>query len=226
MWWDWLSQNVQWFHSHAVGHRRKCDKSAIQKICNVTHSLLVIGNIWWDYLSPNVQCYSLPVGHSKRCIEIAIHNVQVTHKLLVMAKMWWDCLSQNVQGTHKLLVIGKVWWDCLSQNVQYHSQANGHRKRCDDNAFHIGMCTGCRTCEGSRVRVTVGTGSGHRSVTRVPVVNPLPKASARHCRTALMTLLLLCKICKNAYVPTAPGSTRTRLLVMLPSTTRCRPELV
>ena len=68
-----------------------------------------------------------------------------------------------------------------------------------------------------------GTGSGHKSVTRVPVVNPLPETSARHYRSALTVKQALCK---NAYVPTAPGSAMTRLLdlVMLPST-RYRPEL-
>ena len=31
------------YHSQAVGHRKRCDETALHKMCNVTHLLLVMG---------------------------------------------------------------------------------------------------------------------------------------------------------------------------------------
>ena len=44
MWWDCPSQNVQ-CHSLSVSHRKWCAQSAFHKMCNITDSLLVIGNV-------------------------------------------------------------------------------------------------------------------------------------------------------------------------------------
>ena len=120
-----LSQNVQ-CRSLPVGHRKTNDETAFDKMCNVTHLLLVIGKdvAWMRLLSTdvthfllvigkdvrrlpftrcvslltsfrrcnakaftNVQCHSLPVGHRKRCDEIAFHKMcNVAHLLLAIGK--------------------------------------------------------------------------------------------------------------------------------------------
>ena len=107
MWWDCHSQNVQ-CHSHSVGHWKRCDVTAIDKMCNVAHKLLVIGKdvmllplpksamsltscwlekMWWDYLSQNVQYHSHPVGHRRRHDETAFHQMgNISHLLLVRGK--------------------------------------------------------------------------------------------------------------------------------------------
>ena len=121
--------------------------TAFHKMCNVTHSLLVIGKDVikkrLPFTSHNVQCHSQTVGHRK---------------------MWSDCHSQNMQchrladghrnrrfdetGFHKKCVMsltncwsyGRMWWNChLSQNVQCHSLPVDYRERCDETAFHK-MC--------------------------------------------------------------------------------------
>ena len=165
MWWNCFSQHVQ-SHSHSVGHRNRCHNTAFHNMCNLTHILFVIENdvirlpftkcaisltscwswekVWWDCLSQNVQSHSLSVGHRKRCDETTFQrmcNVIFTHKLLAITGKYvmrlpyikcamplTSCWSQE-----------KMWWDCLSQNVQYHSLAVGHRKSCDETAFH-NMC--------------------------------------------------------------------------------------
>jgi hypothetical protein len=73
---DRTAQNVQCY-SHTVGHRWRCDETALHKMCDVTHSLLVIWKNVMKLTSWNVQGYSLTVVHRKKCE--------------------WDHLSQNVQ---------------------------------------------------------------------------------------------------------------------------------
>ena len=127
--------------------------------------------MWWDCLSWNVKCYSLPIGHRKRCDETACHchslpvghsrksdktvfhkMCNVTYCLLVIGKDIWDCLSQNVQ-CHSLPVgHRKRCDDCLSQNVQHHSLAVGsHRKRCGETVivFH-------KTCNVTHLLLVIG----------------------------------------------------------------------
>ena len=122
MWWESLLQNIQ-CHSLAVGHRKRCDETTFQRMCNVifTHKLLAITGryvmrlpyiecampltscwpqekMWWDCLSHSVQLECCSLASWSRSQE----------------NMWWDCLSQMCNVTHNLLVIGKKWWDCLS----------------------------------------------------------------------------------------------------------------
>ena len=109
MWWDCLSQNVKCHSLPQVGPRKRCDETALHKMCLVTHSLLVIAKdamrpwlpfkkcamslttcwswekMWWDCLLQNVQCHPPPVDHEKRCDETAFHKMyNVTHILLVI----------------------------------------------------------------------------------------------------------------------------------------------
>ena len=119
MWWDCCSQNV-WCHLLSVNHEKRCNGTPFHKMCNITHSLLVIRKDGWGCLSlENVQCHSQAVGH-KRC------NI-------------CNCLAQNVQ-CHLLAVGHEKRYDVT---VQFHSQAVGHKKRCDENheiSFH-NMCS-------------------------------------------------------------------------------------
>src|SRR6266550_2428415 len=63
------------------------DETGFHKMCNITHSLLVMGKDVMTLPSQNVQCHSLPVGHWNRCDEIVLHNMcNVTHLLLVLGK--------------------------------------------------------------------------------------------------------------------------------------------
>jgi hypothetical protein len=124
MWWDCFSPNVQYYshkllvigkdgvsqnlycHSLPVGQRKKnMMKLPFDKICNVTHTLLVIGKvvmrlpsikipithkllvIWKYVMRLNLQCHSHAVGHRKKCGENAFHQMyNATHKLLVIGK--------------------------------------------------------------------------------------------------------------------------------------------
>ena len=137
MWWDCHSQNVQ-CHSQAVGHRKRCDETAFNNMCNITYFLLVIGK---DRLSQGVQCHSLPIGHRKRCEETAFHKMcNVTHFLLVIGKDLMRLPFTKCAICHSPTVgHRKRCGDCLSQNMQCHSQTVGHSKRCDETAFHK-MC--------------------------------------------------------------------------------------
>ena len=128
-------------------------EAASHKMCNVTHSLLSIGQDamrlpfakcgmsltnWKDVMQFHftkcamslTDCWSYQTAFHKMCNH-------VTHSLLVIRKdvmrlpftkcamsltnCWWE---------------DKMWWDCLSQNVQCHSLPVGHRRRCDETAFH------------------------------------------------------------------------------------------
>src|SRR6266576_2994373 len=75
-------------HSQAVGQGKRGDDSAFDKICNVTHSLLVIQKDVMRLPFTNVQSHSQTVGHKKRCDEVTvIHKMyNVTHSLLVIGK--------------------------------------------------------------------------------------------------------------------------------------------
>ena len=73
-------------HSHAVGHRKRCDEIALHQMCNVTHRLLVMGGDVMR-LPFTVQGHSLAVGHRKGCGETVFHKMcNVTHFLLVIGK--------------------------------------------------------------------------------------------------------------------------------------------
>ena len=152
MWWDCLSQNVQCnslavrigkvvtqirlsstkcaWHPLPVGYKKICDETALHKMFNVTHLLLVIGKnvlrlplndtylllvigkTWWNCLSENVQCHSLSVGHS----ETAFHKTcNVTYSLLVIEM---DMIRI-----------------CLSKHVPCYPLSVGHRISCDETAF-------------------------------------------------------------------------------------------
>ena len=140
MWWDCLLPNVQCY-SHTVVHGKRCDETAFHKVCHVTYILF---------------------SHRKRRDETTIHKMcNLTHLLLVI--VWKDmmrlpftkCLTHLLWGIGKDVVRlpftecvisltnwwseEKMWWDCLSQNVQCRSHTVGHRKRCDETAFHK-MC--------------------------------------------------------------------------------------
>ena len=157
MWWDCLSQYMQ-CHSQPVGHRRRCDETAIHNMYNVTHLLLV------QVKGKNVM--RLP-SQNVMSLTSCCHSDETFFAKCTMSltpcwsweKKWWDCPSPNVQChslpvghredvrwlpftkcvnvTHFLLE--KMWWDCHSQNVQYHSHTVGHGKRCDETALHK-MC--------------------------------------------------------------------------------------
>ena len=65
----------------------------------------------------------------------------ITHNLSVIGKdvmrlSFTKCAMMSLTSCRSL---EKMWRDCLSQNVQYHSLPVGHRKRCDETAFHT-MC--------------------------------------------------------------------------------------
>ena len=120
-------------------------------MCNVTHSLLVIGKRCdesWNCLSQNVQCHSHAVGHRKicdklsftkcamsltpywyrkRCEETAFHKMcNVTHFLFIIGKdvmrLPFTKFAMPLTGCWSY---EKMWWDCLSQNVQCYSQTVG-----------------------------------------------------------------------------------------------------
>src|SRR6266550_1188814 len=75
------------FHSQTVGHRKRCDETqAFHKMCNVTHSLLVIGT--------DVQM-RLPLT---KCA------LNVTHKLLVIGKDMMGLLFTECAMSHSLAV--------------------------------------------------------------------------------------------------------------------------
>ncbi len=116
--WNCLSQNVQ-SHSLAVGHRKRCDETAFQNVCIVTHFLLVMEKI--DETAFHKMCnVTHSLGHRKRCDGTALHKLcNVTHKLWVIGK---DAM-------------GLPFTKC----VECHLQPVGHRKRCDETAFYQ-MC--------------------------------------------------------------------------------------
>ncbi len=138
MWWDCASQNVQWWHSLPVGHRKGCEETAFHTMCNVvTHTLLVIGKMWSDWLSQNVQCHSQTVGHRKKCDQTDFHKMcNITDKLLVINVMLRLSLTKCAMLlTPCWLYIGEDVMKLPFTNGQHHSQAVSHRRRCDETAF-------------------------------------------------------------------------------------------
>ena len=132
--------NVQ-CHSLADSHRKGYEMTAIHKMCDVTHSLLVIAQMWWEWLSQNVQSHSQAVGHNKwRWWDYHHKMYNITHNLLVTGNKR-DCLSQNVQCHLQPVGHKKVWWDCVSQNVGCHSLPVGDRGRSHETAFHKSSVT-------------------------------------------------------------------------------------
>ena len=86
MWWDSLSQNVQ-YHSLAVGHRKDLMRLPFRRCAMSLTSCWSLEKIWWDCCSQNVQCHSLAVGHRKRSDETTFHKrCYVTHCLLVIGE--------------------------------------------------------------------------------------------------------------------------------------------
>ena len=84
MCWDSLAQKVQ-CNSLAVGHRKRSDKIAFHKMCNVTHLLLVIRINVMRLAS--AECHSQTVGHRKRlCDEVtSFHKIcNAIHLLLAI----------------------------------------------------------------------------------------------------------------------------------------------
>ena len=136
-----------------LGHRKRCNETSIDKMCNATDNLSVIQKDGWDFLWKHVQGHSLAIGHRKGCDKTAM-QMPLTFYWSWKRYIWWDCLSQSVQYhslavgcrercdgqaafhkmctvvTHSLLVIEKTWWDWLSQNVQSHLLAGvGHNRK-------------------------------------------------------------------------------------------------
>ena len=132
MWWDCLSQmcnithmllvirkhvtrlpftNVQW-HSHAVGHEKRCDEIAFHKCAISPTNCWSEERMWWHCLSQNMQCYSLPVGHSNRCNETAFHkNLQSCLHTVSHRGKYMDQLVRNICNvTYLLFEIGKHLW--------------------------------------------------------------------------------------------------------------------
>ena len=71
--------------THSLLVRGKDVMTAFHKMCNITHKQLVIGKNVMHCLSQNMGCHTLPVGHRKRCDDIAHHKMcSVTHNLLVI----------------------------------------------------------------------------------------------------------------------------------------------
>ena len=158
MWWDYLSQNVQ-CHSHTVGHGKRCDETALDKMCNVwTHILLVI--MGKDVMSLHKMCkvthLLLVIGRDVMRMPFTkcpmslttcwlfrkdVMRLPFTKYAMTLTRCWsWEKMSfhKMCNITHFLLVIGKMWWDsdCLSQNVQCHSHPVSHRNKHDETAFH------------------------------------------------------------------------------------------
>ena len=87
--WDCIPHNVKCY-SHPVGHRKGCDETALQKMCNVTHNLLVIGR----------DVIILPFTKSAMSLT----------PCWLWEQIWWDCPSQKCNITHRLLVAG---WEAM-----------------------------------------------------------------------------------------------------------------
>ena len=87
-----------------VGHGTRCDESAFQKMCNVTHELVIIG---WDAFQ-NVQCHSLSVGHGTRCDHIMFQTNVLCHPLSGGHRARYDQITFQKMSylTHKLVVRG------------------------------------------------------------------------------------------------------------------------
>ena len=82
------------YHSLAGGHRKGCDETAFQKMCNVAHTLMVIEKDVMRLLfrKSYVQCCSLPV-----CDEIAFHKTcNLTHFLFVMRLIFTNEQSHSL----------------------------------------------------------------------------------------------------------------------------------
>ena len=97
-------------HRHLPGNQGKWYKWGM--IINGRHATFSLSDIyeWWDVM-------------------ICISNIhELMYAVRRFAKLLTSCLLKE-----------KMWWDHLSRNVQCHSQAMGHRKRCDETAFHK-MC--------------------------------------------------------------------------------------
>ena len=126
-------------HSLAVGYRKRCDEIAFHKMCNVTHSLLVIGK---DLMRlPFTKCVmSFTRCHGKRCDETAFHKMyNVTHSLSVIGKDVMNLCSSCAMFLTYCWSYKNVM-RLSFKNVQSHSLAVGHRKRCDETAFHNAQC--------------------------------------------------------------------------------------
>jgi len=126
-------------HSLLAIHMKRCDDQiAFHKMCNATHILSVIEKNTLNSCSAILQCYSHTVDHKMIWSETAFHNV--THSLLVI---WKDVMrlpfTKCAMSLTRCWSKEEIWWDYLWQNVQCHSLAFGHRKRCDEAAFHK-MC--------------------------------------------------------------------------------------
>jgi len=108
--------------SHAVGDGIRCID--VDKMCNVTHFLLVIDNDMKGLSFTNVQYHSQTrkrydetgfhkicnpsLADWKRCDETALHKIcNVTHKLIVIGKNVMRLPFRINNPTHSLLVIGK-----------------------------------------------------------------------------------------------------------------------
>ena len=135
MWWDCLSQSVQ-FHSLAVGHSKGCEATSFHRMCNVTHKLLVIGQ---NVMRGLFTKWAMSLTCCCWCDEKIFHKFAMS-----LTPCWWKEICDErachkmFNVTDKLLVIGKYLMRTLLINVQSWccSLAVGHRKRCDEIAFH------------------------------------------------------------------------------------------
>ena len=78
-------------YSHAVGHMKRCDETiagdetALHKMCNIAHFLLVIGKDGMRLPFTKYTCHSQAVGHGEGCDEGTFYNMcNITHKLLAI----------------------------------------------------------------------------------------------------------------------------------------------
>ncbi len=140
MWWDCLSQNVQ-SHSLPVGYRKRCDETALHKMCNVTHFLLFMGR---DVM---------------RLPSTTIFNI--AHILSVIEKRNIEpLLRNNCNVTHILLAIGKFLIRSSFEPLNQHDMlltSYVHRKRCDLLLFTklATSLTICKTKECVQIPVAV-----------------------------------------------------------------------
>ena len=116
------------------------DETAFHNVmCNVTHTLFVIGKDIITLKMWNAKHWLLVIG--KDVIRLLSQDVQWCHSLGYRS-------LKDVMGMpfikHAMSLTGccsqeKMWWDCLSQNMQCYTPTVGHRKKCDETAFHK-MC--------------------------------------------------------------------------------------